>query len=381
MDNHQAGTAGTKLRVGIIYGGRSSEHDVSLRSAASVFKRLDRTRFEAKTIYIDRSGCWHWANIPESFMQSSEGSLPTAENEPEVVLLPRPHRESNGSSKAVFVYQDPALFGKKEDLDVVMLMVHGTNCEDGTLQGLFDGAEIAYTGSGVLGSAIGMDKEISKRLAEHAGIPVVPYRVARAWDSPQKNEVLLADVQKTFGFPVFVKAAREGSSVGVFKVKAASDFLAKLKECFTYDNKVLIEQAIPAREIEFSVMQNSDRSKPPIVSIPAEIIPNHEFYTYEAKYLDADGAIVKVPAEITETQKVAMQKLAQDIFVALEIEGYARVDLFLDSKTGHYYLNEVNTLPGFTSISMFPTLMEASGVNYTDLITRLIELALTRNQG
>jgi D-alanine-D-alanine ligase len=376
MDNHRA----KKLKVGIIYGGRSSEHDVSLRSAASVFKRLDRTRFEPVTLYIDKKGGWHWANIPESFAQSSEGSLPTAENEPEVVLLPRPHRAADGSSKAVFVYQDPSMFGKKEELDVVMPMVHGTNCEDGTLQGLFDSAEIAFTGSGILGSAIGMDKEVSKRLAEHAGLPVVPYRVARVWDTAEKNEALLKDVEKSFGFPVFVKAAREGSSVGVFKVKTREDFLPRLKECFNYDTKVLIEKGIPAREIEFSVMENADRSKPPVVSIPAEIIPNHEFYTYEAKYLDDNGAVVKVPAEITDEQKRIMSKLAQDIFVALEIEGYARVDLFLDSQTGEYYLNEVNTLPGFTSISMFPKLMEASGVAYSDLITQLIELAIKRNQ-
>jgi D-alanine-D-alanine ligase len=369
-----------KLRVGIIYGGRSSEHEVSLRSAASVFKRLDRSRFDPYTIYVDKKGCWHWAATPESFTQSSEESLPTAESAPEVVLLPRPHRQADGSSRAVFVYQDAKLFGKKEELDVVMPMVHGTNCEDGTLQGLFDGAEIAYTGSGVLGSSIGMDKEISKRLAEHAGLPVVPYRVARVWDSAEKNAALLTDVEKSFGYPVFVKAAREGSSVGVFKVKTREDFLPRLKECFTYDTKVLIEKAIPAREIEFSVMENIDRANPPVVSIPAEIIPNHEFYTYEAKYLDDNGAVVKVPAEITEAQKKTMSKLAQDIFVALEIEGYARVDLFLDSKTGDYYLNEVNTLPGFTSISMFPKLMEASGVAYTELLTQLIELALKRNR-
>jgi len=368
------------LKVGILYGGRSSEHDVSLRSAASVFKRLDRSRFSAHPIYIDRQGCWHWSEVPESFAQSNESELPTAEKAPEVVLLPRPHRGSDGRSKAVFVFQDTERFGQKVELDVVIPMVHGTNCEDGRLQGLLDSAEIAYTGSGVLGSAIGMDKEISKRLAEKAGLPVVPYRVARVWDSAEKNASLLADVEKSFGFPVFIKAAREGSSVGVFKIKTRDDFLPRLKECFGYDTKVLIEKGIPAREIEFAVMENLDRTKMPVVSVPAEIIPNHEFYTYEAKYLDENGATLKVPAEIADSQKQTMQKLAQEIFMALEIEGYARVDLFLDRETNEYYFNEINTLPGFTSISMFPTLMQASGISYTDLITRLIDLAIQRNQ-
>ena len=370
----------SKIKVGIIYGGRSSEHEVSLRSAASVFKRLDRNRFEPKTIYIDQQGCWHWANVPESFTQSSEGSLPTAQDAPEIVLLPRPHRGPNGRTKAVFQYLDSAHVGKKEEVDVIMPMVHGTNCEDGRLQGLLDSAEISYTGSGVLGSAIGMDKEVSKRLAEKAGLPVVPYRVAYSWDNSETINALMADAERNLGFPMFVKAAREGSSVGVFKVKTREAFLPALKDAFKYDTKVLIEQGIPAREIEFSVMQNKDRSQKPIVSIPAEIIPTsaHEFYTYDAKYNDENGATVKVPAEISASQKETMSKLAQDIFCALEIEGYARVDLFLDSETGKYYLNEVNTLPGFTSISMFPKLMEASGTPYPELLGQLIDLALAK---
>ncbi|MBC7397380.1 MAG: D-alanine--D-alanine ligase A, partial [Bdellovibrionales bacterium] len=170
------------------------------------------------------------------------------------------------------------------------------------------------------------------------------------------------------------------SSVGVFKVKNQEDFIAKVKEAFQYDSKILIEKAVLAREIEFSVLQNSDRSKPAHVSIPAEIIPTHEFYTYDAKYNDENGAIFKIPAEISEEMKVKMTALVQKIFTTLELEGYARVDLFLDRETGHYYLNEVNTLPGFTSISMFPKLFEMTHLPYTELLTRLIELALIRNQ-
>ena len=354
----------SKIKVGIIYGGRSNEHEVSLRSAASVFKRLDRSRFEPKTIYIDKSGVWHWAEIPESFIQSSDASLPTMANAPIVELQTL-----------------------KDKVDVVMPMLHGKNCEDGTLQGLFESMEIAYTGSGVLGSAIGMDKEISKRLAAMAGIPIVPYRVAHAWDSQEKIQALLVDSEKNLRFPMFIKAAREGSSVGVYKVKTREEFLVKLKEAFQYDQKVLIEQGIEAREIEFAVIQNSDRSKLPLVSIPAEIVPSggHEFYSYDAKYNDENGAIVKVPADINASLTQKLTQLVQEIFIALELEGYARIDLFLDKNSSSekpvFYLNEVNTLPGFTSISMFPQLWESSGTPYTELLTKLIDLALLRNRG
>lgn len=369
-----------KIKVGIIYGGRSNEHEVSLRSAASVFKRLDREKFEARTIYIDREGTFHWANVPESFAQSNESLLPKAEQAPEVILLPRPHRDSFGHSKAVFVYLDQNQIGKREEVDVLIPMLHGKNCEDGTLQGLFESAEVAYTGSGVIGSAIGMDKEVSKRLAAHAGIPIVPYRVAYSAQSESERVALRDDVEKSFGFPVFVKAAREGSSVGVYKVKSKEDFLTRLKEAFRYDQKVLIEKAIPAREIEFSVMQNSDGSRVPLVSVAAEIIPTHEFYTYDAKYNDDKGAVFKIPAQISAELATTLSKMAQKIFTTLELEGYARIDLFLDQNTNEYYLNEVNTLPGFTSISMFPKLFEMSGIPYSELLTRLIDLALKRNK-
>jgi D-alanine-D-alanine ligase len=369
-----------KVVVGILYGGRNNEHEVSLRSAASVFKRLDRTQFDPRTIYIDKKGVFHWANIPESFAQGDASALPMLENAPEIVFLPRPKRDARGLSKAQFLHVNGPNTGKIEELDVLMPMMHGNNAEDGTLQGLFESAEVAYTGSGVLGSAIGMDKEVSKRLAQLAGIPIVPYRVAYIWDTQARLEALLDDVERRFSFPVFVKATREGSSVGVYKVKSREEFFPKLKSAFTYDSKVLIEKAVLAREIEFSVLQNLDRSKPPHVSCPAEIIPTHEFYTYDAKYNDENGAIFKIPAEISDDLKEELSLIAQKAFVALELEGYARVDLFLDRETGEYYLNEVNTLPGFTSISMFPKLFEISHIPYTELITRLIELALQRNK-
>lgn len=352
----------SKIKVGVIYGGRSSEHEVSLRSAASVFRKLDRSRFEPKTIYIDKTGVWHWGQTPESFIHSADASLPTAMDAVEVELL-----------------------SLKNYVDVVMPMVHGKNCEDGILQGLLDSLNVPYTGSGVIGSAIGMDKEVSKRLASLAGIPVVPYRVAHSWDSPEKIQSLLHEAEKSLGYPMFVKATHEGSSVGVYKVKTREEFTAKLKEAFQYGHKVLIERGISAREIEFSVLQNPDRSKLPLVSIPAEIVPTHEFYTYDAKYNDENGAVFKIPAEISTDLTQKLTQLVQKIFVALELEGYARVDLFLDrnstAENPVFYFNEVNTLPGFTSISMFPKLWEATGIPYTDLLTKLIDLALLRSRG
>jgi len=359
-----------KMKVGIIYGGRSGEHEVSIRSASSVFKYLDRSKFEPIPIYIDKTGTWHWVT-PKS------DTLGVANDSPEVVLLPRPHR-LNGEAKAIFAFQDQAHFGKKESVDLLMPLVHGTNGEDGTLQGLLDSAEIPYTGGGVLSSALCMDKEVAKRLAEHADIPVVPYRVAHVWDSPTKLQILLTDVEKNFGFPVFVKAAGQGSSLGVFKVKAREHFLSILQETFKYDTKVLIERAIHAREIEFGVLENPNPADPPLVTKPAEIIPGEEFYTYEDKYSDSSKAIAKIPAEIDGELKEKLTRLVQKIFTTLQCEGYARIDLFLDRENGAFYFNEVNTLPGFTSISMFPKTWEVSGIGYTDLLTKLIDLSLLR---
>ncbi len=363
----------SKMKIGIIYGGRSGEHEVSLRSASSVLKNLDRNQFEPYPIYIDKKGTWHWIDLTSN----QDGPLKADLQAPEVILLPRPNR-LNGAPKAILSFQDPAQFGRKEEVDLLIPMVHGTNCEDGTLQGLFESAEVPYVGSGVLASAICMDKEVAKRLAEFAGIPVVPYRVAHTWDSATKLQILLTDVEKNFGFPVFIKAAGQGSSLGVFKVKTRDQFMSTLQNTFQYDIKVLIEKAIPAREIEFSVLENPNPAEPPLVSKPAEIIPTQEFYTYEAKYHDDNGAIFKIPAEIPDELKEKLTQLVQKIFTTLECEGYARVDLFLDRENSLYYFNEVNSLPGFTSISMFPKMWEVSGIAYTDLLTKLIDLSLLR---
>lgn len=262
--------------------------------------------------------------------------------------------------------------------DVLFPVLHGTNCEDGTLQGLLELAEVPYVGCGVLSSSVGMDKDSAKRVVRDSGLPIVPFICVREPSWKRDPDALRGQVQRELGFPVFVKPSNSGSSVGVHKVKDARDLDAALKDAFRYDLKVLIERGISAREIELSVLENSVYGEPPLVSVPGEVAPTHEFYSYEAKYLDDEGAKLMIPSPLSPEQTTLVQKLARDVFVALECEGMARVDLFLDKGTGSLYLNEVNTLPGFTSISMYPKMWEASGIGYSDLLTRLVGLALDR---
>ena len=346
-----------KIRVAVLYGGRSGEHEIALRSAASVIKNLDTTRFEVVPISIDKQGRWHLNDI--SLIQKSAGSaLPIFKDAPEMVALPSP----GGIA-----------------VDVVFPVLHGPMGEDGTVQGLLELAEVPYVGSGVLASAVGMDKDVAKRLARDAGLPIVPYVCLKSNSWKLKKQSENERIARELGFPVFVKPSNMGSSVGVHKVKDASGLQAALEDAFKYDTKVLVEAAISAREIELSVLENPEAGQPPLVSVPGEIVPQHEFYSYEAKYLDENGAKLMIPAKISTEQTAAVQQLGRAIFLALECEGMARVDLFLDKNTGKIYFNEVNTIPGFTSISMYPKLWEASGIPYKELLSRLIDLAIKRN--
>lgn len=256
--------------------------------------------------------------------------------------------------------------------------MHGPLYEDGAVQGLFELADVAYVGSGVVASAVGMDKDVAKRLAAPAGIPVAPYRALtrRAWQ--QDRDRLSAELARTLRLPVFVKPCNMGSSVGVHKVKAWDALGPALDDAFRYDVKVLVEQGIDAREIEVAVLEGD----PQVVSVASELNPSahHEFYSYEAKYLDPDGASVDLPARLDPAQMERVRALAAETFAALECSGLARVDFFLDRQSGEFYFNEINTLPGFTAISMYPRMMEASGVPYPELLTRLIDLALERHR-
>lgn len=360
-----------KLRVAVLYGGKSGEHEVSLQSAASVIRNLDSNRFEVVPIAIDKSGRWLLQDL--SRIEKNVKALPVFKDAPQVVL---PSSDWNGESSLV------SLGGQTHfcrGIDVVFPVVHGPLCEDGTLQGLLELADVPYVGCGVLSSAVGMDKDLAKRLIRDAGLPIVPYVSVKAAGWEKSPTTITSQVQRELGFPVFVKPANQGSSVGVHKVKELSALSAALDDAFRYDVKVLVEKAVEAREIEISVLENIHDSLQPLVSMPGEVAPSHEFYSYEAKYLDDQGAALMIPAKLTLDQSALAQKIAFEVFLALECEGMARVDLFLDKKTSKFYFNEVNTIPGFTSISMYPKMWESSHIGYQDLLSRLIDLALARH--
>lgn len=331
-----------KIRVGIVFGGRSAEHEVSLRSAQSIYTALDKNKYEPVLIGITKQGNWLFGQ--------------------KMIALPG----GRGSSATSLVPQDKEISG----LDVVFPVLHGPFGEDGTMQGLLKIAGIPFVGADVLGSAIGMDKDVMKRLLRDAGIPIGKFIVAR-----RKGKVSYKELVKKLGTPLFIKPANLGSSVGVHKVRNEKDFNEALKDAFGFDMKVIIEEFIDCREIECSVLGNDD----PIASIPGEIIVKDEFYSYNAKYIDENGAMLQIPAKLTKSQVKIIQQMAVDTFKVLECSGMARVDFFM-TKKGKILVNEINTIPGFTSISMYPKLWEASGIGYSELISRLIELALEKHQ-
>jgi D-alanine-D-alanine ligase len=270
--------------------------------------------------------------------------------------------------------------GKAKAIDVVFPVVHGPLCEDGTIQGLLEFADVPYVGCGVLASAVAMDKEVAKRLARDAGLPIVPYVSLKHERWKKQKQQSAEQIQKELGYPVFVKPANLGSSVGVHKVKEAAGLNTALENAFEYDTKVLVEVAVDAREIEVSVLENPDSGVDPLVSVPGEVDPTHEFYSYEAKYLDENGATLIIPAKLEAEQTKRVRDIAKKAFLTIEGEGMARVDLLLDRTSGQLFFNELNTIPGFTSISMYPKLWEASGIPYTELLSRLVDLAISRHK-
>jgi D-alanine-D-alanine ligase len=352
-----------KLRVGVIFGGRSGEHEVSVMSARGILKALDPQRFEPVLIGIDRNGSWQLIESTALLGQGATGDERVGEG-----ALAR----TLEAPSAALERRDPSELSGRFGVDVFFPIVHGTQGEDGALQGLLEMAGAPYVGCGVLGSAIGMDKDVSKRLLRDAGLPIVDFIVARAGGA--SGAALAQRVEAELGYPCFVKPANLGSSVGVSKVRSAAELPGALAEAFRYDRKLVIERGIPAREIETAVLGLAQ----PEVSLPGEIVPRHEFYSYEAKYLDPNGAELIVPAPLTEAQTREVQRLSLRTFEALELEGLARVDFFLDRETGQWFVNEVNTLPGFTEVSMYSRMWQESGLSYRDLVTRLIDLALAR---
>jgi D-alanine-D-alanine ligase len=409
-----------KLRVGLIFGGRSGEHEVSLLSAASVLKAIDRRKFDVVPIGINKSGHWLTASAAQGLLEGSgpaelgsgepeqvraeaspksakklragdpattPGARVLAEGQPallapepsEAIVAPGPVAAAMTPTSYTALDSHAALGG--QSLDVVFPVLHGTFGEDGTIQGLFELAGIAYVGSGVLGSSAGMDKDVMKRLFAQARLPIVKHvtLLRAAWEKSPRKAV--AQVEAALKYPVFVKPANLGSSVGISKAHDRKELSAALKLAAKYDRKLIVEAGVggksaKAREFEVAVLGNDD----PKASVVGEIVPGKEFYDYEAKYL-SEGSVPVIPAKLSREETKQIREMAVAAFRACDLSGLARVDFLMepDGKQ-RIYLNEVNTMPGFTRISMYPKLWEATGVSYKDLITRLIELALERHQ-
>lgn len=364
-----------KIRVAVLFGGRSAEHEVSLRSAANVIQYLDANRFDVVPIGIDKKGQWFLGK--DVFAKSLESNqVQELAHDNHTWFMPQ--WLSNPSNKQNKVLS--TVTGTDPQFDVVFPAVHGTLCEDGTLQGLLEVANLPYVGCGVLSSAIGMDKDVSKRLAALAGIPVAPYIAVKHGYWKSNVDKVAKQVADKLNFPVFVKPANAGSSIGISKVKTPDQLVAAVNEAFKFDTKILIEKALNVLELEVAVLEALEEDADPIVSVVGEIKPSHEFYSYEAKYLDENGAELLIPALVSEDIQEQARSMAKALFLALECEGMARVDLFYDKDTKQVCFNEVNTIPGFTQISMYPKLMAASGTSYSDLLTHLVQLALKRHK-
>lgn len=352
-----------KIRVGILFGGRSPEHEVALQSAKSIIDAIDKEKYEVVLIGIDKNGKWYHNEQSHYLLNANDPKLIALNKSNESVTLV-PWQDA----KSMVPLSDSAT---QQSVDVIFPVLHGTYGEDGTMQGLLKLSGIPFVGASVLGSAVGMDKDIMKRLLKESELPVAKFLVVQA---TKKTNVTFDEAKSKLGLPFFVKPANAGSSVGVSKVKNKDDFAKALNEAFSYDNKILLEEFIDCREIECAVLGNET----PEASIPGEIIPHHEFYSYEAKYIDENGAGLEIPAKLSKEKVKEVQRLAIKAFQTLCCEGMARVDFFMDKKTEKLYINEINTIPGFTKISMYPKLWEASGISYTQLIDKLIQLALDR---
>ena len=385
-----------KLRVGILFGGRSGEHEVSLLSAASVLHAIDKDKYEVVPIGITKDGRWLTAGDAENLLEGKlvvesrhlragdpETTQPAAvlARGESVVVPPEPVRRQSG----LVPFQTDAPLTRRAsdraiDVDVIFPVLHGTFGEDGTIQGLLELADMAYVGAGVLGSAAGMDKDIMKSLFIAAGIPIVKHVtiLRSAWKKDPKK--VQKFVESKLRYPVFVKPANLGSSVGISKAHDRKEIGPAMEEAARFDRKIVIEQGVggkknKAREIECSVLGNDE----PLASVPGEIVPVKEFYDYNAKYLD-EGSELIIPAKLTKAETKKVQELAVRSFKAVDCSGLARVDFLMDAQTRRIYLNEINTMPGFTAISMYPKLWAASGLDYSDLIDRLIQLGLERHE-
>ena len=363
-----------RKRVGVVFGGRSAEHDVSLRSALTIMGALNEAGHDIVPIGITREGQWLTSGDPMAELQAGSPLFQITEPaghgqvEEAVESLSLAAQRSDAAGLV-------AANGWAGEIDVIFPALHGPMGEDGTIQGLFELAGVPYVGAGVLASSVAMDKALCKQVLDQAGIPQAPWVVTRRRDWERNADEIIQVVEEALGYPCFVKPANLGSSIGISKAHDRRELVEGLDEACLHDRRVLVEMAIDARELEVSVLGNDD----PIASVVGEVIPgeNHEFYDYEAKYVD-DDAVLAIPADIPDATAERARELALAAFREIDGAGIARVDFLLDRTTGEVYLNEINTIPGFTSISMYPKLWEATGIELAELVDRLLELAVER---
>src|SRR5438067_7394815 len=363
-----------KIRIGLVFGGRSGEHEVSIASAASVMANLDRDKYEIIPLGITKAGSWLLGTEPAKLLAAEQNVEQGTED------------GSLEQTRAVTLTGDPSLrrlipvqgneqLGDNGGLDVIFPVLHGPYGEDGTLQGLLEMANVPYVGCGVLGSALGMDKEKMKLVFLAVGLPVADYLAYRRNEWERSPETIMDAVEQRLGYPCFVKPVNLGSSVGVNKAHNREELEHAIRVAAEYDRKILIERSINCRELECAVLGNDE----PIASVVGEVIASNEFYDYRAKYLDGKSQVI-IPADIPQNTAEEVRRQSIQAFLALDLSGLARADFFLEKETGKVYINEVNTMPGFTSISMYPKLWEASGLSYSELLDRLIELAIERHE-
>ncbi|MGV3519418.1 D-alanine--D-alanine ligase family protein [Luteitalea sp.] len=369
--------------MGVIYGGRSGEHEVSIASAAAVMANLDRARYEPVPIRIDRDGRWSLADKPPTAASASEvieqtrSEMKALRAGREVHLLPRPSEETILAIDRTPTRgeDEPRAIVTGVGLDVIFPVLHGPHGEDGTVQGLLELANVPYVGCGVLASSVGMDKALMKRVFAAHGLPQCAYAVVLRRRVLAETEVVADELLAQLGLPLFVKPANLGSSVGISKARTRDELVEALKLAADYDRKVVIEAGVPAaREIEVAVLGNDE----PIASVPGEIVPSREFYDYEAKYLDGASRLA-IPADVPDEMGSRLQALAIAAFRAVDGAGLSRVDFLVDGNTGDVFVNEINTMPGFTTISMYSKLWAATGLAYPELVDRLVQLALERH--
>jgi D-alanine-D-alanine ligase len=360
-----------KLRVGVIFGGRSGEHEVSVASAASVIEALDKDKYEVVPIGITHEGRWLAGSDPRRILTGvAMDEAGKDMSVTPVIITGDPTQNGLIPADTSSAEQE----GSIGPLDIVLPVLHGTYGEDGTLQGLLEMAGLPYAGCGVLGAALGMDKEKAKMVFASAGLPIVDWLTVPRYVWEHDQEAIIRRIEERFSYPVFAKPVNLGSSVGVGKAHDRSELVRKLTTALEFDRKALIEPAINCRELECGVLGNDQ----PVASIVGEVVPSNEFYDYRAKYVD-NASRLYIPAEVPAALLESIQQLAVAAFLALDLSGLARVDFFLDKDSGTIYLNEVNTMPGFTEISMYPKLWEASGIPYPELLDRLIHLGIERH--